>query len=613
MSPGPVLPNPRSPGMNQNRVMTPNRFTGVNQSQGNPGQFPPRTMNTFSARTTPQVPTREPSYESQQQVAPRQEEPASPAVDAKSVLSTRSSRIRTESYTVASPINKSENDSKDSKNVRVFVGGKWVTVPSSTVMPSKKKAGTYIVRVDGKSVRLGLTQIIPYTDDDEEVKAMEEDEPTKYQVFVDGQYEIIEANMIDKHPEKHGFNLVVYKGHAVTIHDNFIIPLIQSGKGPAEPKFPSHYKVMITPEGIIVPIKNIQPDHTSPHMFVVLHDELMYQVRTEALFPIFENDEEEENDVEQVQEAPVEKKQKQGIFSPTLSTIQKTKAPAKPTSRPYTKPKLRSSVGEKVVDREDSNLGSVLEASLAKIKIPSRPKGMFPSKGDEDLSEDLNTTSRPSDMASDRSDTDVYRVTIKGETQDVPGSKISACTKRLGYYKVYNEDKWIYVKAKHVLLKKETTSSTPTETPSVRSTESRSPFKSPIAWDKNLRKSTKKNDKPRWRQTNIRLGCPTGRSRILSSSASQSGSVNMDQMSNYGEDPLDGGNEDECVDVDDALSVLSDTPPSVTCASRAREENTITMRMKPGVPILQNNRVLSAANAKSNMDWVKTLRRTAKA
>ena len=69
------------------------------------------------------------------------------------------------------------------------------------------------------------------------------------QVFVDGQYEIIEANMIDKHPEKHGFNLVVYKGHAVTIHDNFIIPLIQSGKGPAEPKFPSHYKVMITPEG----------------------------------------------------------------------------------------------------------------------------------------------------------------------------------------------------------------------------------------------------------------------------------------------------------------------------------------------------------------------------
>ena len=38
----------------------------------------------------------------------------------------------------------------------------------------------------------------------------------------------------------------------------------------------------------------------------------------------------------------------------------------------------------------------------------------------------------------------------------------------------------------------------------------------------------------------------------------------MDQMSNYGEDPLDGGNEDECVDVDDALSVLSDTPPSVT-------------------------------------------------
>lgn len=38
------------------------------------------------------------------------------------------------------------------------------------------------MRVDGKSVRLGLTQIIPYTDDDEEVKAMEEDEPTKYQV-----------------------------------------------------------------------------------------------------------------------------------------------------------------------------------------------------------------------------------------------------------------------------------------------------------------------------------------------------------------------------------------------------------------------------------------------
>ena len=36
-------------------------------------------------------------------------------------------------------------------------------------------------------------------------------------------------------------------------------------------------------------------------MFVVLHDELMYQVRTEALFPIFENDEEEDNDVKQVQ------------------------------------------------------------------------------------------------------------------------------------------------------------------------------------------------------------------------------------------------------------------------------------------------------------------------
>ena len=167
--------------------------------------------------------------------------------------------------------------------VKVLVGGTWRTIDNKQLKPSKKKPGTFIARVDGRSVRLKQSQISDYRGEQKE----EGSGPTRklYQVFLDGQYVTIPENHIEDAPKKIGYKIVTWKGITQLVHTNFIFPMEQTDDG-LQPVIPDFYKVYLTPGGVTVPKENIKPDETLHNTFMVLWNNIIYKLSAENLTPI---------------------------------------------------------------------------------------------------------------------------------------------------------------------------------------------------------------------------------------------------------------------------------------------------------------------------------------
>eukprot|EP00116_Pleurobrachia_bachei_P003782 sb/3464044/ len=198
--------------------------------------------------------------------------------------SNRASMIRRESYTV-----------ETAEQVSIQVGGKWRTIPITDLKPSKKRPGTFIARIDGRSVRLTDEQISPVVGSDKESSPEQEVEKDAFHVFVNGIYMNIKASQLEEADNRPGYKIVILEGNLrQAIHKNFVFQLKEDGEGGLVPIIPDNYRVFLTPEGVIIPKENIKPDASVPNTFMVLVNGVIYKLSAENLQPIIPEEHKEE-------------------------------------------------------------------------------------------------------------------------------------------------------------------------------------------------------------------------------------------------------------------------------------------------------------------------------
>lgn len=144
--------------------------------------------------------------------------------------------IRRDSYTVEKPV--------AAGKVNILVGGTWKTVDRKMVKPSKKKPGTFIARVEGKSVRLTETQIAESVPDKVTAAPVTEKDVAVFNVFIDGVYVTVGESQIEESQTKPGYKIVTSDGITQLIHSNFVFPMKETN-GSLQPVIPDFYKVKI--------------------------------------------------------------------------------------------------------------------------------------------------------------------------------------------------------------------------------------------------------------------------------------------------------------------------------------------------------------------------------